>query len=91
MNVGFEIEGPNAGTNVEASLSSPSVTAFVKAQVASTSLTIGPVKAKVGLAADTGAKIGLTGVEAKVLGTGISFGRKMGISLFGTGIEFNLW
>lgn len=62
-----------------------------KPKLASASASAGPVKATVGLSADTGGEIGLTQVEAKVLGTGFSFGRKMGVSLFGTGVEFKLW
>lgn len=88
---GFEIIGPDASAEVEASLTSVSIKVFGKAQLASASLTAGPVKATVGLAADTGAKISLAGVEAKVFGTGFSFGRKMGLSWLGNGIELNLW
>lgn len=59
--------------------------------MASVSVSEGPVKATVGLSADTGASIGADGVEAKVLGTGISIGRKIGFSVLGTGFEFKLW
>uniref|UniRef100_A0A668SK26 Uncharacterized protein n=1 Tax=Oreochromis aureus TaxID=47969 RepID=A0A668SK26_OREAU len=86
-----EAKGPNASAGAGASLSSVSAKAFARAEIASASASAGPVKATVGLGLDTGVGIGVTGVEAKVLGTGISFGRKMGISLFGTGFEFNLW
>ncbi len=85
-----EAKGPNACAGVGASLTS-GAKAFAKAELASASAAAGPVKATVGLAVDTGASINLTGVEAKVLGTGFSFGRKMGVSLFGNSIEFNLW
>lgn len=84
-----EAKGPSAGA--EASSEFLSARAFAKAELASTSASVGPVKATVGLSADSGVEIGLTQVEAKVLGTGFSFGRKMGISLFGTGVEFQLW
>lgn len=80
-----EVKGPSAG--VEDS----STRAFAKAELASASASAGPVKATVGLSADTGVGVSSTQVEAKVLGTGFSFGRKMGISLFGTGVEFKLW
>lgn len=86
-----EAKGPNASAGVGASAASLSAKAFAKAELASASASAGPLKATVGLAADTGVGIGLTGVEAKVLGTGFSSGRKMGVSLFGTGFEFNLW
>lgn len=81
-------KGPNASTGFEASLAS-GARAFAKAEVASASASAGLVKLKVGLAVDTGVSISLTGVEAKVLGTGSSFGSKMGVSLFGNSIEFN--
>ncbi|XP_071333574.1 fibroin heavy chain-like [Trachinotus anak] len=86
-----EAKGPNASAGAGASAASLGARAFARAEVASASASAGPVKATVGLSADTGVGVGLTGVEAKVLGTGFSFGRKMGISLFGTGFEFNLW
>uniref|UniRef100_A0A3B3UWB3 Si:ch73-106k19.5 n=1 Tax=Poecilia latipinna TaxID=48699 RepID=A0A3B3UWB3_9TELE len=92
-----EANGPNASAGAGANPLGAS--AFARAELASASAAAGPVKVKVGLAADTGTfikvntgvDIGLTGVEAKVLGTGFSFGRKMGVSVLGTGIEFNLW
>ncbi len=85
-----EAKGPNASAGAEASLVS-GAKAFAKAELASASASAGPLKATVGLSADTGIGISPTHVEAKVLGTGFSFGRKMGMSLFGTGFEFNLW
>ncbi len=85
-----EAKGPNVGVGAIASAKS-GVGAFAKAELGSASATAGPVKATVGLAVDTGASIGPSGVEAKVLGTGFSIGRKMGVSLFGNSIEFNLW
>ncbi|MED6293976.1 hypothetical protein CHARACLAT_016107 [Characodon lateralis] len=86
-----EARGPNVSTAAVVSAGTLNARAFAKAELASASASAGPVKAKVGLAVDTGVEIGLTGVEAKVLGTGFSFGRKMGVSLFGTGFEINLW
>lgn len=86
-----EAKGPNASAGAGASLSSLSAGAFAGAELASASASAGPLTAKVGLAADTGVKVGLTGAELKVLGTGISIGRKMSISLFGSEIGFNLW
>ncbi|KAI3356988.1 hypothetical protein L3Q82_003623 [Scortum barcoo] len=84
-----EAKGPNASAGAGASLTQ-GVKAFASAELASASASAGPVKAKVGLALDTGVGISPTHVEAKVLGTGFSFGQKMGISLFGSSLEFNL-
>lgn len=84
-----EAKGPSAET--EATTEFLRARAFAKAELASASASAGPVKATVGLAADSGIEISPTQLEAKVLGTGISIGRKVGISLFGTGFEFELW
>uniref|UniRef100_A0A3B5AGI8 Uncharacterized protein n=1 Tax=Stegastes partitus TaxID=144197 RepID=A0A3B5AGI8_9TELE len=86
-----EAKGPNACAGIGASAGSLSAEAFARAEVASASAAAGPVKVKVGLAADTGVGVGLTGVEAKVLGTGVAIGRKIGVSFLGSGFEFNLW
>ncbi|KAE8292740.1 hypothetical protein D5F01_LYC07832 [Larimichthys crocea] len=86
-----EAKGPNAGVGAGVSAASLSAQAMAKAELASASAAAGPVKATLGLALDTGASISPTQIEAKVAGTGISFGRRMGISLFGSGIEFDLW
>ncbi|KAI3357834.1 hypothetical protein L3Q82_016222 [Scortum barcoo] len=64
-----EAKGPNASAGAGASLTS-GVKAFASAELASASATAGPLKAKVGLALDTGVGISPTHVEAKVLGTG---------------------
>lgn len=85
-----EAKGPNASAGAEANLSS-GAGAYAKAELASASACAGPAKATVGLAADTGVRISPTHVEAKVLGTGVTFGRRMGISLFGSGFEINLF
>lgn len=87
----FELEakGPNVGAGVMASVLGAE--AFAKAELVSASYIAGPAKAKFGLAVDTGASIGVTGVEAKILGTGVSIGRKIGVSVFGTELSFNLW
>ncbi|KAA8577951.1 hypothetical protein FQN60_002511, partial [Etheostoma spectabile] len=84
-----EAKGPNANAGVELS-TEQGARAFVEAGLGSVSAAAGPVKATVGLSADTGVGVGPSGLEAKVLGTGFSFGRTMGVSLFGTGFEFNL-
>ena len=85
-----QAKGPNASAGYGVS-SAAGVRAFAKAELASASASAGPVKATVGLSADTGASIGPSGVEAKVLGTGFSFGRKMGVSFLGSSFEFKLW
>lgn len=85
-----EVKGPSASTEFTFSEES-GARAFGKAELASTSLTAGPMKTTVGLSADTGVGVGPSGVEAKVLGTGFSIGRKIGVSVFGTGFEFKLW
>ncbi|CAI5648601.1 unnamed protein product [Oreochromis niloticus] len=85
-----EAKGLNASAGAEASVAS-GAQAFARAEIASASASAGPVKATVGLGLDTGVGITPIGFEAKVLETGISIGRKMGIFLFGTGFEFNLW
>lgn len=86
-----EAKGPNASAGVGASAASLSARAFANAEVASASASAGPVKAKVGLAVDTGVGISPTGIEAKLLGTGVSIGRKTSFSVLGNEIEFNLW
>lgn len=86
-----EAKGPNAAAGVGASAGSASARAFAKAELASASACAGPLRAKVGLAVDTGVDVGLTGLEVKVLGTGVSIGRQMSISLFGSEIGFTLW
>uniref|UniRef100_A0A8P4KFG4 Uncharacterized protein n=1 Tax=Dicentrarchus labrax TaxID=13489 RepID=A0A8P4KFG4_DICLA len=83
-----QAKGPNAGVGFGASAAS-GVKAIVKAEMASASVTAGPVRAKVGLAADTGFSAGWSGVEVKVLGTGVSIGPTMKISLFGSSLELN--
>ncbi len=85
-----EAKGPNAGTGYTISDES-GARAFAKAELGSVSATAGPVKATVGLAADTGIGVGPSGVEAKVLGTGVKLGRTVGFSVLGSGFEFKLW
>uniref|UniRef100_A0A671U8V2 Uncharacterized protein n=1 Tax=Sparus aurata TaxID=8175 RepID=A0A671U8V2_SPAAU len=67
--------GPNVGVAATASLAS-GAGAFVKAELASASASAGPFKATVGLSAETGASISPLHVEAKLLGTGFSIGKK---------------
>lgn len=86
-----EAKGPNVAAAMGATTASLSAKAFVRAELASASASAGPLKAKVGLSAETGIEVGVTGLEAKLLGTGFSIGRKMSVSLFGNSIEVNLW
>lgn len=85
-----DAKGPNVGAGADAHLYS-GAGAYAKAELASASARAGPVKATVGLAADTGVKVSPTHVEAKVLGTGFTVGHKIGFSLFGNSIEFELF
>ncbi|KAM3618604.1 uncharacterized protein V6R79_022437 [Siganus canaliculatus] len=87
--VRVEVNGPSAGFDVEASDAGAKVMA--RAELASTTVTAGAATAKLGLAANTGVGVGDDGVEAKVLGTGFTVGRKIEVSLFGTSLGFKLW
>lgn len=87
----FDAEAKGPSAEAEATTEFLRARAFAKAELASASASVGPAKATVGLSADSGIEISPTQVEAKVLGTGFSLGRKVGISLFGTGFEFELW
>ncbi len=88
--VDAEIKGPNAAAGIGAS-SGSGARAFVKAEVASASVSVGPAKATVGLAADTGVSVGSSGVEARMLGTGFAIGpARVSISVLGSSIEFSL-
>ncbi|KAK7175600.1 hypothetical protein R3I93_002509 [Phoxinus phoxinus] len=77
-----EAKGPNAGFKAEASVIKTGVMA--RAEVASASAKAGPLAVKAGLGFDTGASVGVDGVEVKFLGTGITFGPKMGVSVLGS-------
>ncbi|XP_048028875.1 uncharacterized protein LOC125256717 [Megalobrama amblycephala] len=80
-----EAKGPNASAGAEASVIG--VGAMARAEIASASAKAGPVGAKLGLGFDTGASVGLGGVEAKFLGTGFSIGPKTGISVLGSEVK----
>ncbi|XP_008412837.1 uncharacterized protein LOC103467890 [Poecilia reticulata] len=80
-----EAKGPNASAGAGAN--PLNVSAIARAELASASAAAGPVKIKVGLAADTGVSVGAHGLEAKVLGTGVTIGPKLGVSVLGNGIE----
>ncbi|RGB27291.1 hypothetical protein C1646_674118 [Rhizophagus diaphanus] len=53
-------------------------------------LEVGGFKSKFGISADTGGSIGPSGVEAKVAGIGIKFGKEIGVSLPFGEISFDL-
>ncbi|CAM4731380.1 unnamed protein product [Leuciscus chuanchicus] len=80
-----DAKGPNASAGAEASV--VEVGAMARAELASASANAGPVGVKVGLGVDTGASIGVTGVEAKFLGTGFSIGPKTSVSVLGSEVS----
>ncbi|XP_043085176.1 uncharacterized protein LOC122331731 [Puntigrus tetrazona] len=80
-----EAKGPNASAGVGASVTGAGMMA--RAEVGSVSAKAGPVAAKLGLGVDTGVSIGAGGLEAKFLGTGITFGPKTSVSLLGSEVS----
>uniref|UniRef100_A0A671U6E5 Uncharacterized protein n=1 Tax=Sparus aurata TaxID=8175 RepID=A0A671U6E5_SPAAU len=84
-----EAKGPNAAAGAE--ITRTSAQAMAKAELVGASASAGPLKAEVGLGVNTGVSIGSSGVETKVLGTGVSIGREVGVSLLGSEIKFKLW
>ena len=85
--VGASAKGPNAGAGAHAKLTG--VGAEVKLGVGEVSANIGPVKGTLGLNVDTGASVGLDGVSAQVLGTGINIGggKGLSVSFFGSSVS----
>ncbi|KAK1897726.1 Structure-specific endonuclease subunit slx4 [Dissostichus eleginoides] len=80
-------KGPSAG--IEVHEGPGKAAAFVRAELGSTSLAAGPMKATAALSADTGLGVSAGSVEAKVLGTGFTVGLVKGgaeISSGGYGI-----
>ncbi|XP_041081480.1 uncharacterized protein LOC121298420 [Polyodon spathula] len=80
-----EAKGPNAAAGAEISVVGAS--AMARAEVASASASAGPLGVKVGLAVDTGASVGVDGIEAKFLGTGFSVGPKTSVSVIGSEVS----
>lgn len=80
-----EARGPNASAGAGANPLGAS--AFARAELAGASAAAGPLKAKVGLAADTGVSVGANGLEAKVLGTGFTIGKRPSVSVLGNELE----
>uniref|UniRef100_A0A671U946 Uncharacterized protein n=1 Tax=Sparus aurata TaxID=8175 RepID=A0A671U946_SPAAU len=79
------------GPNVAGASDELGARLFAKAELASVSASVGAMKATLGLSADTGVGVGPSGVEAKFLGTGVSIGRELGFSVFGSGVTVKLW
>ena len=84
-----EARGPNASASAEATVARLGAGAMAQAESASASATAGPVGAKLGLGVDTGAYIGLGGVEVKILGIGFSIGPKTSISFLNSELSFS--
>uniref|UniRef100_A0A3B4E8I2 Uncharacterized protein n=1 Tax=Pygocentrus nattereri TaxID=42514 RepID=A0A3B4E8I2_PYGNA len=84
-----EAKGPNASASAEANLDEAG--AMARAEVGGASASAGPVGVKLGLGVDTGVKISPTMIEAKFLGTGLTLGSTIGISLFGSELKIKLW
>ncbi|XP_056324304.1 uncharacterized protein LOC130237393 [Danio aesculapii] len=80
-----EAKGPNASVGAEISVLGAG--AMARAEIASASASAGPVGVKVGLGVDTGASIGVDGLEAKFLGTGISIGPKTSVAVLGSEVS----
>ncbi|KAK7119025.1 hypothetical protein R3I94_021017 [Phoxinus phoxinus] len=80
-----EAKGPNASAGAEASV--VEVGAMARAELVSASGKAGPFGGKLGLGVDTGASIGVSGVEAKFLGTGFSIGPKTSVSILGSEVS----
>ncbi|XP_016096298.1 uncharacterized protein [Sinocyclocheilus grahami] len=80
-----EAKGPNASAGAEASVAGAG--AMARAEIASASAQAGPLGVKVGLGVDTGASVGVDGLEVKFLGTGFSVGPKTSISLLGSEVS----
>ncbi|CAM4731386.1 unnamed protein product [Leuciscus chuanchicus] len=81
-------KGPNASVGAEASLVKAG--AMARAELGSVSANAGPVRMKLGLGVDTGASVGVNGVEAKFLGTGFSIGPKTSVSVLGSELSFSV-
>uniref|UniRef100_A0A673NNR1 Si:ch73-106k19.5 n=1 Tax=Sinocyclocheilus rhinocerous TaxID=307959 RepID=A0A673NNR1_9TELE len=84
-----EAKGPNASAGAEATVARLGAGAMAQAEIASASASAGPLDVKLGLGVDTGAYIGLGGVEVKILGCGFSFGRKTSVSVLGSELSFS--
>ncbi|XP_056324305.1 uncharacterized protein si:ch73-106k19.5 [Danio aesculapii] len=81
-----EAKGPNASAGAEAS-TALTAGAMARAEIGSVSANAGPVGVKLGLGVDTGASIGVDGLEVKVLGIGFSVGPRTSISFLGSEVS----
>uniref|UniRef100_A0A6I8SI57 Uncharacterized protein n=1 Tax=Xenopus tropicalis TaxID=8364 RepID=A0A6I8SI57_XENTR len=77
-----EAKGPNASAAAEAK--PYSFGAIARAELGSVSAAAGPLKATLGLGVDTGVKVAVDGIEAKILGTGIRLGPNTSVSVLGS-------
>lgn len=87
--ISVEANGPNASAMFMANDREAKV--MVGAEIASASFSMGPVGMKAGFGVKTGARFGEDGAEVKPLGCGMSVGRTMGVSLFGSEVKIKLW
>ncbi|KAF4084726.1 hypothetical protein AMELA_G00109210 [Ameiurus melas] len=78
-------KGPNASAKAEANVLGAG--AIARAEIGSVSAVAGPVSVKLGLGVDTGVTVSPTKVELKFLGTGLTLGEEMGISLLGNEVK----
>ncbi|KAJ8412253.1 hypothetical protein AAFF_G00145200 [Aldrovandia affinis] len=86
-----EVERKLANAKIGHEFSLKKVSAMADAELMSVSGKVGPVDAKVGLSVKTGAAIGTDGLEAKVLGTGFTLGKRISVSFLGSEIGFSLF
>ncbi|KAF7705682.1 hypothetical protein HF521_020968 [Silurus meridionalis] len=64
---------------------------MARAELGSVSAATDSFEAKLGLGVDTGVTVNDDNFEFKLLGTGMTLGRTMEISIFGSSLKFNLW
>lgn len=80
---------PSANKTNKADAEGPFANTIFQADLGSASVKVG--SASTNIALDTGLKISEDTAEVKVLGTGVTVGRTMGVSLFGNDLKFKLW
>uniref|UniRef100_A0A8C9WGR4 Uncharacterized protein n=1 Tax=Scleropages formosus TaxID=113540 RepID=A0A8C9WGR4_SCLFO len=80
-----DAKGPSAST--EAGVTPLGAQAIARAEIASVSASAGPLRVKAGLGVDTGVKVGASGVEVKLLGTGFAIGRETNVSILGNEVS----
>ncbi|XP_047673763.1 legumain-like isoform X2 [Tachysurus fulvidraco] len=87
----FAVEANCPNVSAEAMANVLEGRAMAAAELVSVSAVAGPVQLKLGLGLDTGVSLGPAKFELKILGTGVSFGSTMGISLFGSEFKLKLF